>query len=631
MFARTQKVRSLSAWFGLFSLVLSGCGEGVVWTGEDEFSPVDYEAAPSTGEEEDSGEPTGGGVLLAEDVRETDQAVVDGWHNTTPTQWAFRTGQTSAQVNALINSGFRLVSLQVQSASPLLFTVAAVQNTGSHAQTSSWIHGATAYQLEVTTASQNLRIVDVHAYQTAAGTRFAAIMVPNTGANAKNWWWAHGKTPEELGEIASANGARPIDLQSYIEDGVKKYTAVFIENSGADGKAWWWYFDRTSPQVDAIVNFTGGCLTSINPTPEENFDVLLLPCEGTFWEWWNGFNEAEVNARAEAMGTRVFDVKYLGPNRFVSLHIENSDAEAIRLRSRLRGSSPRGELGFMVKRVGGPIERSMNVDYAYDPASSIKTLIAVHALRGMEHAAFTLNTPINMYDPGNVDCPQNATLLSTQESMGDAIWHMQVLSDNYRTRAFMDLFSKPVLEQFGRDLGMQKIHIVDYPGCPTFANRWSLRDALRLYEGIMDGSIFVQSSSRDALFSRMPADGGSASALDALKNIVIEEGTALGRTSSQINAFNNMLRAHYKVGHHYYPHVYIPPLIDLGDISNASISGIARIPSCNGSAMVYRDYVWGAFVHNATHIEGRDALFGSQAEPLRLSIRDALTTAASCL
>src|SRR5690606_3249353 len=259
----------------------------------------------------------------------------------------------------------------------------------------------------------------------AAGTRFAAIMVPNTGANAKNWWWAHGKTPEELGEIASANGARPIDLQSYIEDGVRKYTAVFIENSGADGKAWWWYFDRTSPQVDAIVNFTGGCLTSINPTPEENFDVLLLPCEGTFWEWWNGFNEAEVNARAEAMGTRVFDVKYLGPNRFVSLHIENSDAEAIRLRSRLRGSSPRGELGFMVKRVGGPIERSMNVDYAYDPASSIKTLIAVHALRGMEHAAFTLNTPINMYDPGDVDCPQNATLLSTQESMGDAIWHMQ--------------------------------------------------------------------------------------------------------------------------------------------------------------------------------------------------------------
>src|SRR5690606_38646248 len=106
-------------------------------------------------------------------------------------------------------------------------------------------------------------------------------------------------------------------------------------------------------------------------------------------------------------------------------------------------------------------------------------------------------TPINMYQPPSspfTDCPTDI-ILSTQETMGNAIWHMQVQSDNQRTRAFMDLFGKPALEQFGRDLGMEKIHIVDYPGCSSFANRWSLRDAMRLYEGIMNGSVFVQPSS----------------------------------------------------------------------------------------------------------------------------------------
>ncbi len=625
MFARPRKARSLGAWLGLFSLVLSGCGDGTDWSGEDDFSPVDYDAASSAGDEEETSN-AGGGIQDTEEVREADQAVVDGQFNTTPTQWVFRGGQTAAQVNALITSGYRLVSLQVQSASPLLFTVAAVHNSGSHAQTSSWIHGVTPYQLDVVTASQNLRVVDIHAYQTSAGTRFAAIMVPNTGATAKNWWWAHGKTVAELGTIAATNNARPIDLQSYVENGVKKYAAVFIQNSGADGSAWWWYFDATGSQVQSLFGGTGNCLTSINPTAEEKFDVLLIPCSAPYAEWWNGHSEASLNARAEAMGLRIFDAKYLGPNRYVALLTENSDAETIRLRKRLRGTSHRGEVGFMVKRVGGPIERSINVDYAYDPASSIKTLVAVHALRGMEHAAFNLNTPIDMYKAPSsplTDCPTDI-LLGTQETMGNAIWHMQVQSDNQRTRAFMDLFGMPALEQFGRDIGMEKISISAYPGCSSFANRWSLRDATRLYEGIMNGSIFVQPSSRDALFSRMPADGGSSGVLNALRNIAVEEGNALGRTPSQIANFNAMLRAHYKAGHHWNP-------VFWEDVENMSISGIARIPSCNGSAMVYRDYVWGAFLYNSTYPEGQYAFQGSEAEPLRLSVRSALATGASCL
>ena len=52
--------------------------------------------------------------------------------NTAPTGWWWYYGVTPAQLSSLVSStGGRIVSLQVEQASPLLFTVAMVSNTGS--------------------------------------------------------------------------------------------------------------------------------------------------------------------------------------------------------------------------------------------------------------------------------------------------------------------------------------------------------------------------------------------------------------------------------------------------------------------------------------------------------------------
>lgn len=557
-----------------------------------------------------------------EQVEKSQHPVVDGSHNTASTDWSWHTGQTAAQVDALIRSGYRLVSVQVESASPLRFTIAAVRNTGSHAQTSWWFHSMTASQLDSVVASVRGRIVDIHAYTVSGSTRFAAIVVLNTGAKAKNWWWAHGKTPQEIDALVQANQARPIDLQSYTENGSTKYTAVLIQNTGADGTGWWWYFARTSPQVDAAVRQTGGCLTSINRTPDDKFDVLLTPCNGTFWEWWNGYDAAQVSARAEATGTRVQDIKALGGGRFVTILVDNADAETTRIRSILRRYGNGGEVGFMVKRIAGAIERSLNIDYAFDPASSIKALVAVHTMRGMEHGAFSLATPIDMYKPGLTSCPSN-TLTGAQESMGDALRAMLVQSDNQRTKAFIDLFSMPAIEQASRDMGLEKVRIVDYPGCSGFANRWSLRDGSRLYEGVMNGSL-ISANSRTALFARMPADGGDSSgALWALREIAAAEAPSFGLTTAQVAAFNDRLKTHYKAGHHWNP-------LPWEDVENLSISGIARIPACSGASIVYRDYVWGAFIHDAEYPYGDYAFDDAKVEPLRQAVRASLSNFRTC-
>ena len=68
---------------------------------------------------------------------------------TAPTAWWWYVGQTPAQVSALINShNARLVSLRVQSANPLLFDVAVVQNTGTYAKTWWWYYGVAEQELE---------------------------------------------------------------------------------------------------------------------------------------------------------------------------------------------------------------------------------------------------------------------------------------------------------------------------------------------------------------------------------------------------------------------------------------------------------------------------------------------------
>jgi hypothetical protein len=66
----------------------------------------------------------------------------------TPADWWWYYGQSPAQVSALLSANnARLVSLQVENASPLTLTVAMVRNTGSYAKGWWWYHGLTAADL----------------------------------------------------------------------------------------------------------------------------------------------------------------------------------------------------------------------------------------------------------------------------------------------------------------------------------------------------------------------------------------------------------------------------------------------------------------------------------------------------
>ena len=64
---------------------------------------------------------------------------------TAPTSWWWYVGVTPAEVSSYLSSNSaRLVSLRVQSTSPLLLDVAMVKNTGTYAKAWWWYYGVTA-------------------------------------------------------------------------------------------------------------------------------------------------------------------------------------------------------------------------------------------------------------------------------------------------------------------------------------------------------------------------------------------------------------------------------------------------------------------------------------------------------
>lgn len=559
-------------------------------------------------------------AATAEEVDAIAQSVVDGSLNQTQTEWAWFHGKTADQLTQLVSSeNARIVSLQVESASPLLFTVAMVRNTGSHEASWSWVHGKTETELTTLVTSENLRIVDLDVYEVDGTARFAALLVPNSGASEKRWWWAHGKTRDELGQLFQQHNARPTDLHQYVINGETHHAAVMIENSGADGKAWWWYFDATGTQVKNVLTRNRAYLTSIQPVGNGRFNVLLEPADGVLWWWWFDQSAEGVAQKAAQTGSRVLEVKSYGTGanrRFVAIFVNNSDPETTRIGNILRQSD--GVPGFIVKRVGGDVEASLQPDYRFDPASSIKTLIGVHALRAIESSSeLTLDSEIDVYQaPLIFDCPTGT--VTGVEPMGNALREMLVNSDNQRTRAFMDRFGNTSIEQTARDLGLTSVQLSNYPGCRSFSNRWTLNDAMRLHEGLVNGTVLSVRSRAD-LFDRMPRTvedvGGIVSAVHSM---IDEEASALGVCDGRAREYKNRFDTQYKEGHHY---VFR---------ENLSISGIARLPACSGSTPINDAYVWGVFLHDGDRPGAERAYDAARVEPLRAPVRARLQQWASC-
>ncbi|MFT4514534.1 MAG: hypothetical protein ACI91B_003245 [Planctomycetota bacterium] len=142
----------------------------------------------------------------AQDVRELTAPVAD----ITLTSALVSTISTQASASY---RGIDLEWVGTNGAGNPLFDAELVQNIGPYASGWWWYYGMTGTQLSAQITANQGRLIDIEPYETASGLRFACVMVPNTGANAKAWWYDYNSSVQGISNAAAANNARIVDVQ----------------------------------------------------------------------------------------------------------------------------------------------------------------------------------------------------------------------------------------------------------------------------------------------------------------------------------------------------------------------------------------------------------------------------------
>ncbi|MBI3075805.1 MAG: serine hydrolase [Deltaproteobacteria bacterium] len=434
-------------------------------------------------------------------------------------------------------------------------------------------------------------------------------------------------TPAQLSNYLSANKARLIDLDTYFVGGQRRYSAVMISNTGADQKAWWWYYNVSPSQINTLLWSNKARLVDIeqHDPAAGTFTVVMEQCPCPYWWWYYGVGESQLGDLLAQNGARIINIEPYsvgGQKRFAAIMINNSNAVTTRVSQILRSGAD-GATGLYLKQVGGPVLAALQENKIFEPASTLKVDPLLYAMRQVQAGSASLTGQVPIYGDVAGSCPGAVT--ANKEPLRDALQKMMQFSDNERTRAIIETFGVQNINNMAQAIGLTSTRINHSPGCggPT-PNTLTLANAGLLYEGVANGSL-LNPTNRGTFFSLMAGKDtvDFSGAWDKTKEIIDAEAPA-GMTVAKKENFKNQIRMSYKAGGYTLPG---------GNpwFEHRSIAGWAQIPFCTGSVVAPRQYVFGIFIDRATNAAAADATWNNaKVELLREPIRSALSNWASC-
>ena len=450
---------------------------------------------------------------------------------TTRTGWHWYHGLSAAEVRERFEQhGDRIVDLEVQSTSPTRFAVATVRNEGVYKRGWYWYHGQTADQLREKIADKHGRLIDIESYSDGGSRRFAAVMVVNSGEAAKNWHWYQGVGLATLKARLAEHESRLIDLESYSVGGETRYAAIMIRNSGVDKSAWWWWRNVPLSKVQDNAASKGARTFSLDRLPNGNYNALQIKRKGEFSAYETVVDARRAGDFVSQNAGRIVDLDtYLvgGNRRYTVVINDNADAFNARVRSLARESSKlrAGRFGMWVKQVGGPVSVSLGGDRVFEPASVLKTLHHLVLHTRLEAGTESLGATIGV--PDKVTCPGPAANEPTTATTVDAADRvMMANSSNTAATAFELRYTRSGLEAFAASIGAPSTQISHTFGCGTPANDTTLTDLATMIEGAANGTLLPTASVRNRFFDTMTQQSGLP---DGFDDLVTEEAVAAGK------------------------------------------------------------------------------------------------------
>jgi hypothetical protein len=460
-------------------------------------------------------------------------------------------------------------------------------------------------------------LIDLEPYEDANGNlRFACIMVDNTGANNKAFWWYYGTSTSSIGTALTTNGARLVDLDSYDFNGTTFYSAVMIANSGADARAWWWYLNVTPAQISTFLNTNQAQIYDLEPRDNGNWDVVMLQNPSSpNWYWWYGITSSDVAYLMGQYGVRVIDIEsYVtgGNTRYAMVAVNNSNALSTTIGNAMRARTD-GQVGAWMERINGSNMVYLNGDTQFEPASTMKTLHHVHAMKRVSQGV-SLAQNLTVYSGYTGSCPQD-TGPFTQQLQG-VLQSMMEQSDNARTQAVRAYFGQTAINNTAAALGMTSTSLDHRIGCGGDAianpNDITLRDLHTLHEEVANGYL----GSMRGMFYQLMLD--SVNDL-SIASIINSEGASLGLSSATIASFRNFTDVAHKGGAY--------GLSSGGPLYyHRAEFGYLSLPFISNDVITPREYSFGAFVNDASVDSQASVAIYTDAIPemLRPTIRAAL-------
>lgn len=435
------------------------------------------------------------GLVALSDAGAAGAAPIDPERNVAePTEWQWFTDRSAAQINALRAEGWRLTDIEVERVNPSRFAAVFVRNSGSYARRGNWGFGLSADRIIEFTRDEGRRPIDLETYMLNGRRRYAVVTVRNEGAARKGWRMAVAQVPAGININARKYGIRLVDLDTYVVNGVRRYSYIGVSERGADARAWWWWHNVTPEFVQQKVEQLGARLIDIeHPSPGKLSVVMVRNKENVFTLHAHDLSQLQLGRLVDSNGVRITDIEHYG-DQWAAVMVDNVQGETARLRSIIRASPYlSGYFGAYAKEVAGPTHVALAHRSPYQPMSVMKLVPHLYLMDRLDSGTVNLDTETLKW----------TTLASKPEEIwckgagGSTAVHGNSLRETLELslRLSLNPAHKALIDTYGLDAIVNRVHEMGLTGIQLYAdcrpgvepwrsNTSTLAEIGELFEGV---------------------------------------------------------------------------------------------------------------------------------------------------
>lgn len=418
----------------------------------------------------------------------------------TVTPWSWRTGSSVSSINSLLNAGYRMVDVELNTnaAGITSFGGSFVENSGDYGKAWWWYYGVTSTQVNTFLSQNNARLIDAEPYLENGLLRFAVVMISNTGADQAISGWEPFLTGTGLTNWLSNNpNRRIIDVQTYQYLGAERYAITWVQNTGNQQSGWWIYANVTPGDISQFLNQNNARLIDLEHNADPNrMTCIMVPNDGNSWYWFYNLQQQDLGDVARQHGVRMIDIERysnsLGQTRYSFIGRRNENDLTTLANGNMRSYLPIGaSSGLFLRRVGdaSTVQASLHESEGFEPASLMKTVHHFVACDRIANGIDSFQSLIIENQGLNGTCPTGTNPVG--RSYRSVLRSMMEQSSNTATEAVRARYGTAFIENRAAAFGATGVQLNHTLGCLCGQprNSVSLSSLYQLHDSVADGAL----------------------------------------------------------------------------------------------------------------------------------------------